>query len=76
MLCDPCWSSASPEEPRVASFPLSEEAMQFMATSLSHTLADAPEAPASALRQVERAIVETVEHHAHVHLKAASNGRT
>jgi DNA repair protein RecO (recombination protein O) len=75
MLCEQCWSDASPQElHRTAAFPLGAEAMQFMAASLSRTLAEAPEATTTALRQVERAIAETVEHHAHVRLRAASNG--
>jgi DNA repair protein RecO (recombination protein O) len=32
-------------------------------------LADAPEAPEGALRQADRAISETLEHHAHVRLR-------
>jgi len=76
MLCESCYSQAMPGEPaRTGSFPLGGDAMRFMAESLSHTLAEAPEARATALRQVERAIGETVEHHAHVRLMAASNGR-
>jgi DNA repair protein RecO (recombination protein O) len=76
MLCEPCWLAASPEEVRsTGAFPLGGEAMQFMAASLSSTLAAAPEAAATSLRQVERAIAETVEHHAHVRLMAATNGQ-
>ncbi len=77
MLCDPCWSQAAPTDPaRASSFRLGDDAARFMAISLSHTLAEAPAAPTAALRQVERAIGETVEHHAHVRLMAASNGRS
>jgi DNA repair protein RecO (recombination protein O) len=77
MLCDRCWSGAAPAEcGQAVAFPLGEDAMGFMAASLSHTLAEAPEAAAGALRQVERAIAETVEHHAHVRLMAAGGGRT
>jgi DNA repair protein RecO (recombination protein O) len=75
MLCAQCRSGASPNEStRTDAFPLGAEAMQFMAASLSRALAEAPEATATALRQAERAIAETVEHHAHVHLMAAGNG--
>ena len=77
MLCEDCWSSATLEESqRAGAFPLGEEAMRFMALSLSRALAEAPDGTPTALRQVERAIGETVEHHAHVRLRAASNGRS
>jgi DNA repair protein RecO (recombination protein O) len=56
------------------SFPLATEAMDFMAQALSRPLAEAPEAPAPALGQVERAIADTLEQHAHVRLMAASSG--
>jgi DNA repair protein RecO (recombination protein O) len=53
-------------------FPLSTEAHRFMVDSLGSPLADAPPATAAALRQVERAISETLEHHAHVRLRSAA----
>jgi DNA repair protein RecO (recombination protein O) len=37
--------------------------------ALGRPLADAPTGSERALRQVERAITETAEHHAHVHLR-------
>ena len=43
----------------------------FLTAALSRPLADAPAADLRALRQAERAIGETVEHHAHVRLRAA-----
>ena len=43
-----------------------------MTAALGSSLADAPSAGELALRQAERAIAETVEHHAHVRLRAAS----
>jgi DNA repair protein RecO (recombination protein O) len=52
-------------------FPLSEEAHRFMVGALASPLAEAPEAEQLALRQVERAVGETLEHHAHVQLRAA-----
>ena len=52
-------------------FPLSGEAHGFMVEALGRPLARAPEAPPRALRQAERAITETLEHHAHVQLRAA-----
>ena len=54
------------------SFPLSEEAHRFMVEALAQPLAEAPAAEPLALRQVERAVGETLEHHAHVQLRAAA----
>jgi DNA repair protein RecO (recombination protein O) len=54
------------------SFPLTEEAHAFMVEALAKPLAEAPEAEPLALRQVERAVGETLEHHAHVQLRAAA----
>jgi DNA repair protein RecO (recombination protein O) len=45
-----------------------------MTAALGAALADAPAASERALRQVERAIAETAEHHAHVRLRAAGGG--
>ena len=56
------------------SFPMAEEAHAFLTDALARPLADAPEGSARALRQAERAIADTVEHHAHVRLRAASHG--
>ena len=53
-------------------FMLGEEAHAFMTGALGSALADAPTAGALALRQAERAIAETVEHHANVRLRSAS----
>jgi DNA repair protein RecO (recombination protein O) len=54
-------------------FAISEEAHRFMVEALGRPLADAPAAAAGpALRQVERAIGETLEHHAHVRLRSAA----
>jgi DNA repair protein RecO (recombination protein O) len=53
-------------------FSFSPEAHAFMAEALGRPLADAPSASDPALRQVERAVSETLEHHAHVHLRAAA----
>jgi DNA repair protein RecO (recombination protein O) len=55
------------------SFPLDPEAHRFMADALGLSLAEAPDAPERALGQVERAIVETLEHHAHVRLAPAAS---
>lgn len=54
------------------SFELSEGAHRFMVEALARPLAEAPEAEPLALRQVERAVNETLEHHAHVQLRAAA----
>ena len=51
------------------SFPLSGEAHEFLVTALGRPLADAPDAPERALAQADRAIGETLEHHAHVRLR-------
>jgi DNA repair protein RecO (recombination protein O) len=52
-----------------AAFPLAQESYQFLVGALGEPLAQAPEASERALRQAERAIGETAEHHAHVHLR-------
>ncbi len=54
------------------SFDLSPEAHRFMVDALGNPLAEAPEAGQGALRQAERAVSETLEHHAHVRLRAAT----
>ena len=51
------------------SFPLGEEAHRYLVTALARPLAEAPEAPAPALSQADRALAETVEYHAHVRLR-------
>jgi DNA repair protein RecO (recombination protein O) len=60
-----------------ASFPLGEEAYQFMVAALGRPLANTPEASARALQTVERAVRETAEHHAQVRLRpvASASGR-
>ncbi|MFN8203755.1 MAG: DNA repair protein RecO [Solirubrobacteraceae bacterium] len=63
VVCAACEASA---------FPLDEEAHRFMTEAIGRTLRDAPDASPRALRQAERAIRETAEHHAHVRLRAAS----
>ena len=52
-------------------FPLTEEAHTFMVGAIGSPLAAAPAASDLALRQAERAILETVEHHAHLRLRPA-----
>src|SRR3954447_20822556 len=51
------------------SFNLQPDAHRFLAEALSRPLAEAPAAPEGALRQADRAIAETLEHHAHVRLR-------
>src|SRR5918999_1139203 len=52
----------------VGSFRLEPAAHEFMTDALRRPLAEAPGAPEGALRQADRAISETLEHHAHVKL--------
>jgi DNA repair protein RecO (recombination protein O) len=52
-----------------ASFALGEEAYHFLLAAIGQPLAQAPDASEVALRQAERAICETAEHHAHVRLR-------
>jgi DNA repair protein RecO (recombination protein O) len=51
------------------SFPLSEEAHKFLVKALAQPLAEFPAASDRALGQADRAIGETLEHHAHVRLR-------
>jgi DNA repair protein RecO (recombination protein O) len=55
------------------SFALSQEGHDFLVSALGRPLADAPDAPASALQQADRAISETLEHHAHVRLRSVGS---
>jgi DNA repair protein RecO (recombination protein O) len=51
------------------SFALSQEGHDFLVAALGRPLAEAPGAEPPALQQAERAILETLEHHAHVRLR-------
>jgi DNA repair protein RecO (recombination protein O) len=51
------------------SFPLGSEAHRFLLEALAQPLAARVDAAPPALRQAERAITETLEHHAHVRLR-------
>jgi DNA repair protein RecO (recombination protein O) len=63
VVCGSCEGSA---------FPLDEEAHAFMVEALGRPLAEAPVPPTDrVLRQAERAILDTVEHHAHLRLRPA-----
>jgi DNA repair protein RecO (recombination protein O) len=61
VVCGACEASA---------FPLSQAGHDFMVAALGRPLAEAPDAEPRALAQAERAILETLEHHAHVRLRA------
>jgi DNA repair protein RecO (recombination protein O) len=65
VVCSACEAS---------SFALDEAAHDFLAGALGAPLQATPAAPERALRQAERAIAETVEHHAGVRLRAAVPG--
>jgi DNA repair protein RecO (recombination protein O) len=60
VVCGACEASA---------FPLAEEAHAFMVGALGRPLAETPEADPRALAQAERAILETLEHHANLRLR-------
>jgi DNA repair protein RecO (recombination protein O) len=60
VVCSSCEASA---------FPLGHEAYSFLVAAVGKPLAEVPEASGAALRQAERAITETAEHHAHVRLR-------
>ena len=51
-------------------FPLGQEAHDFLVAALGRPLVEAPDASPRALAQAERAIIETLEHHGHVRLRA------
>ena len=57
------------------SFALGQEGHDFLVAALGRPLAETPDAPPRALAQAERAILETLEHHAHVRLRAVGSGR-
>lgn len=63
VVCGACEASA---------FPLAEEAHAFLVGALGRPLGDRLDAPEPALHQADRAIRETVEHHAHVRLRPVS----
>jgi DNA repair protein RecO (recombination protein O) len=66
VVCGACEGSA---------FGLDEEAHAFMVQALGRPLAEAPEAGDRALRQADRAIVETAAHHAGVQLRETARRR-
>jgi len=54
------------------SFPIGAEAHRFMVAAIGGPIAELPAASESSLRQVERAIGDTLSHHAHVNLRTAA----
>ena len=60
VVCSACEASA---------FALGQDAHDFLVGALGRPLAEAPDAPPRALAQAERAILETLEHHAHLRLR-------
>jgi DNA repair protein RecO (recombination protein O) len=65
VVCGACEATA---------FRLDQEAHDFLVGALGLPLADAPGASARALGQAERAILATLEHHAHVRLRPVGAG--
>jgi DNA repair protein RecO (recombination protein O) len=73
VVCGACWPETSSDETcSVVSFAFDPDAYNFMTEALGLPLADAPDAGERALGQVERAISETLEHHANVRLMPAA----
>jgi len=62
VVCSACEASG---------FAMGEEAHAFMTRALGSPLADVPAAGRRALYEAERAISDTVEHHAHIRLRPA-----
>jgi DNA repair protein RecO (recombination protein O) len=62
VVCSACEASG---------FAIGEEAHAFMTGALGATLANVPAAGERALREADRAISETVEHHANIRLNSA-----
>ncbi|MGA2471413.1 MAG: DNA repair protein RecO [Solirubrobacteraceae bacterium] len=63
VVCSACEAGA---------FPFAQETHSFMTQALAHPLAQTPQASPRALREADRAISETLEHHAHLHLRPAT----
>jgi DNA repair protein RecO (recombination protein O) len=66
VVCSACEAGA---------FPLGQDAHAFMTDALGRPLSEAPDGLERTLAQVERAVSETLEHHAHVKLMPASERR-
>ena len=61
-----------PECPQAGGFRLDGAALSFMALALGTPLKEAPSAAPAALAQVDRAVTETLEHHAQVRLRSVA----
>ncbi|HEY5192657.1 MAG TPA: DNA repair protein RecO [Solirubrobacteraceae bacterium] len=59
-----------------AAFPLDEQAYEFMTQALGRPLSESPASEERALGQVEHAVSEMLEHHAHVRLMPATARRS
>jgi DNA repair protein RecO (recombination protein O) len=59
-----------------AAFPLEEQAYEFMTQALGRPLSEAPAGEDRVLGQVEHAVSEMLEHHAHVRLMPATERRS
>jgi DNA repair protein RecO (recombination protein O) len=66
VVCSSCEAGA---------FALEEQAHTFMTEALGRPLSEAPDAGERPLAQVERAVAETLEHHAHIRLMPATARR-
>ena len=55
------------------SFALSQDGHDFLVAALGRPLAESPDAAPPALQQADRAISETLEHHAHVRLRGVGS---
>ena len=55
------------------SFALSQDGHDFLVAALGRPLAESPDATPPALQQADRAISETLEHHAHVRLRGVGS---
>jgi len=60
VVCSACEADA---------FPLAADAHAFLVAALAKPLTEFPQASEPALRQADRALAETLEHHAHVRLR-------
>jgi DNA repair protein RecO (recombination protein O) len=67
VVCSSCEAGA---------FPLGEQAHEFMTEALGRPLSEVPAGEERVLGQVERAVSETLEHHAHVRLMPATDRRS
>jgi DNA repair protein RecO (recombination protein O) len=67
VVCSSCEAGA---------FPLGEQAHEFMTEALGRPLSEAPAGEEGVLGQVERAVGETLEHHAHIRLMPATDRRS